>query len=311
MPVKKTSKPAKPTTASTTSSSAGQSGPEKSTAAAATYPQASAPNVTSLPKPASAEPEKKAAAQPAATSQTPAKASKTKTAAKPKKARTATKSKAKTKATARKATGTKKTTASRSAAPKRSIGAASAQSGKKAEQTVQKVVAASKASTESMLNAGNEAIQEALKTGAKEMQRVQEQALTFSKEGADEWVKSADNMAKGFSDAFEVTQQNMRTAVETGNVAAEMAKTLSNELFGFANAVFSEQVEHSRNLVNCRTANELFDAQNSALKSNMDMFFSESMRLSEICFKYASQASEPLNEQVNNLSKQWGKRLAS
>ncbi len=120
----------------------------------------------------------------------------------------------------------------------------------------------------------------------------------FSKQGAEQLAKASDAASRALNDVVELSKDNVEAYVECGNIASGAGKYVGSEIMSYANKTFSDQVEMSKELFSCRTLNDMFDLQSKMLKNNLDGFFSESVKLSEMMFAAASSAAEPLQERM-------------
>lgn len=167
------------------------------------------------------------------------------------------------------------------------------------------------AATENVMKLGTDAVREFFSTGAGEAQKAQEKVFAIGRENAENIARSADAATKSLNDAIAVARENIEAYVESGNVVSEMTKTLSSELFHFANQSAARNMEVSKELFACRTLNDVFELQSRLFKSNVDNFFSESVKLSELMFQYATEAAEPLNERASHAAERFSKSLAA
>ena len=162
---------------------------------------------------------------------------------------------------------------------------------------------------EAVVKYGAEAVRGLLSNGATEAKKAKEQLLNMSKESAAQLAKGADAATRSMNEILALGKENMDTCVECGNIAVDASKSISAELISYANKSFSQNVELSKELFGCRTLNDMFDLQSKMLKANLDGFFSQSVKVSEMAFRCASEVSEPLNERVTEtterLTKSW------
>ncbi len=170
---------------------------------------------------------------------------------------------------------------------------------------------APKFSSESFMPFGADAMKTLFGPAAQEMQQMSEKAFGFGKDGADQFAKSADAAARSLNEAVAISQDNMEACVESGNIAAEFSKTVGEEVFEFSNNLFAKNVELSKKVFACRTINDMFDLQSKVFKANIDGVFNEAAKISEMTFKMASKASEPLNERAAAASKRLRKAFSA
>lgn len=135
------------------------------------------------------------------------------------------------------------------------------------------------------------------------------QFMGLGQESAVQLSKQADAASRSLNEIIELSKDNVDACVEASGIAVNASKTVGAELFSYANKSFSQNVELSKELFGCRTLNDMFDLQSKLMKTNLDSFFSESVKISELLFKYASHVSEPLNERVNVTTQRLSKSL--
>jgi len=109
------------------------------------------------------------------------------------------------------------------------------------------------------------------------------------------------------------TQGNdmMKAAMDSGNITAEIAKSFTDEMVKFANKNFSENVELSKEFFSCRTMSDMFEIQNKIMKQNLDSFFKQSSKMSEMMFKAASKTGAPINGSLTQAVDEWKKKFAA
>ncbi|NBX04135.1 MAG: phasin family protein [Alphaproteobacteria bacterium] len=172
-------------------------------------------------------------------------------------------------------------------------------------------VESSRAQAENVVKIGGNAVKEFLATGAGEAKKAQEKAFDMGREGAAQLAKSADAVTKLMYEAISASRDNVETAIECGNMAASMAKDVSAELSEAANKAFAEGLEVSKEAMSCRTINDAIELQNRVVRSIVDNFFNQSVKLSGMVFEYTTEALEPINERVAAASEQFSKALAA
>jgi len=266
-----TATPAKPTTVTPLASK------PQTTASATPAAKPAAPKAVSKPV---AKPTAKPAAKKPATSTKPA----TKPAAKSTAKTTAKPSQNKTASTAKKAGTSSKVTAN-----------SASKAAKKTAQTKPAAKATSTSSTSKVYAMSNTAKKSSSKSafgGFKSTDHV----LSFGKDGAAQFAKTTDAATRAFNESVAQGKEGIEAFIASSNVTADMARNFLSESFRFANESFSDNVEISKDLFNCRTINDMFDIQNRMMRSNMDHFFNQSVKVSEMFFQFVSEATEPLNE---------------
>ena len=208
---------------------------------------------------------------------------KTSARSKPKSARNAGAKKVK-RATTRRSTAAKRTAAKKTTAAKPAT----------------RTTAAPKVADD-VMKVSTEAFQNMFKNATSDAQ--QQMLQVMGKEGAEQFAKSADNASRSMHELFSISKDGLDACVTSGSVAVSASKQMGAELFNYANRSFSQNVELSKELLSCRTLNDMFDLQSKLMKTNLDAFFNESVKMSELMFECATKASEPLNESVSKSAK--------
>ncbi len=133
----------------------------------------------------------------------------------------------------------------------------------------------------------------------------------MSRESAQQFSKITNTTQHAAQEAAELSRENAQVLVEVGNIAISVSKEIGAELISYANKSFSTNVELGKQMMSCRTLNDLFDLSSKIAKTNLDAFFSESVKLSEKLFQCGTDISEPLNERVSATSDRLSKALSA
>lgn len=139
----------------------------------------------------------------------------------------------------------------------------------------------------------------------------QEKMTSFARESAEQMQKSASSANRATAEAMELSRENAEALVQVTNIAVTVSKEVTAELISYLNKLFSQNVELSKQVLSCRTLNDMFDLSGRMVKTNLDGFFSESVKLSELLFQSANEISEPLNERVSETTERLNKALAA
>lgn len=158
---------------------------------------------------------------------------------------------------------------------------------------------------------GTDAMKDIISTSADEAQKVQEKVFSMGRESVEHLARSTDAAARSLNDAVAMSQENIEACVECGNIAAGITKSMSEELFNFANDIFSQNVELSKEVFACRTLNDMFELQSKIFKSNIDGVFNETAKVSEMMFHMASRAAEPISERLADATDRFTRSLAA
>lgn len=139
----------------------------------------------------------------------------------------------------------------------------------------------------------------------------QEKLSKFAKESAEQLNKSAGNAQSALNEGVKLARENGEVVVEVTNIAVSVSKELGAEYISYLNKAFAQNVELSKQVLTCRTLNDLFDLSSRFMKTNLDSFFSESIKLSEKLFRLSTDVTEPLNERVSETAERLSKVLSA
>ena len=137
-----------------------------------------------------------------------------------------------------------------------------------------------------------------------------EQMNVFNRESGSQFTRSAGAAAKVMHELFELTRENTEMLMEAGNQSVEVSKGLSAEVITFLNRSFAQNVELSKEVLACRTLNDMFDLASRFMKTNLDGFFSQTVHVSETLFEEITTITEPLSERVTETSERLTKAMA-
>lgn len=131
----------------------------------------------------------------------------------------------------------------------------------------------------------------------------------FTRESAAQASKAASDATRALNDAGALTRENAEAFVEVNNIAIAVSKEIGAELISYTNRTFSQNVELGKQLLTCRTLNDMFDLSSKFMKTNLDGFFSETVRLSEKLFQLGNDVAEPLNERFSETNERLSRTL--
>lgn len=180
----------------------------------------------------------------------------------------------------------------------------------KAAHTTLAAVESTRASAENAVKIGSKAVKEFMASSTEEAQKAQEKVFAITREGAEHFSKSADAVTKALAEAVELSRDNVEAFIESANLSATLAQDVSAELVNNANKAFSEHVELSKDLFAARTISDLFDIQNRVIKSTIDHFFNQAVKVSGLVFEYSNEALEPINERFAQSAEHLTKTLS-
>lgn len=126
-----------------------------------------------------------------------------------------------------------------------------------------------------MRNTETTKIMEKLMTDTKaQYEKITNEAAASGKEGFDAILKSTNIWMKGSEDLFKT-------------------------YMSFAQDTASKNSEAFKTLLSCKNLNELTEVQNKLAQESFDGFMAGATKLSELSVKLATEALEPINDQVS------------
>jgi hypothetical protein len=138
----------------------------------------------------------------------------------------------------------------------------------------------------------------------------QDKLSSFTKDSSDQLAKASKSAQRTAAEAQAASREHIEVLTEVANVATTVSKELGAEIIGYLNKQFAQNVELSKQVLSCRTLNDMFDLSNRISKTNLDAFFSQSVKLSEMIFQCATDISEPLNDSVSDITERLTKAIS-
>ena len=178
---------------------------------------------------------------------------------------------------------------------------------KSAASTAKKTTTASAADT--VVDFNNQAMKNIQSSLTSEAQKAQEKMTEMSQQSAEQFAKSADAAGTAFYDAINSSRETMEACVESGNIAASIAKEVGEELSEYANQTATDSVELSKEFFSCRTLNDVVELQNKVVKSSVETYFEQCSRMSSAMFESFNEIAEPIGQRISESTEQFSKAL--
>lgn len=194
---------------------------------------------------------------------------------------------------------------------KKSAASDTAKTASKARSSALSAVETTRHSAENIVRVGTDAMKEFIAASAQETQRAQEKLFSFSRDSAQSWTSSADTAARSLNEAVNLAKDNIEACTECGDAASKVARIFNTESYAFANQLFSENVESSKEIFQCRTVNDFVEMQNKLFRTNVDAMFNQSLRFSELFFQFLTETAEPINERMADATERFSKSMAA
>ena len=161
---------------------------------------------------------------------------------------------------------------------------------------------------EAAVAAGKETVENAVKVGQDAAQKGINEAVAMTKDNAD---KASKAFFTGYDDLTEVSQGNIEAVTAAMNIWTKGFEAMGHEVASFTQGSFEQSVAVGKDLMACKTVNEVVDLQNTLARANFDKTVAEATKLSEMSVKTANEASEPLQARVNETIEKLVKPIAA
>lgn len=184
------------------------------------------------------------------------------------------------------------------------ISASSAQDAKKAASAAQDIAS-------QMMAGSADAWKQVYEKSIADFQQAQDKFAAFGEETSKTLTKGNKDIHKNFDDAAAMTRETFEAASQSGTIAAEAARTTAEELYNYANELFSDQVEHTKKLFGCRTANDILELYKQYTTASADKMCNRALKVSGNAFKYAQEAAEPLQSRAAKTAKKMNSAFAA
>lgn len=161
-----------------------------------------------------------------------------------------------------------------------------------------KTTAAASSAAETVVNLNNKAMQDIQTSLNSEAQKAQEKMYEMGRESAEQFTKSADAAGQAANQAMAICRDNIEACVESGNIAASIAKEASEELVEYINHTASENAELGKEFLACRTLNDVVELQNKVMKNSVEGCFEQYSNLANAMFQACNEIAEPINQRI-------------
>ncbi len=131
-------------------------------------------------------------------------------------------------------------------------------------------------------------------------QEIMEKIMTKTNPQMDQFMKDANSMMQESTDAL----------MKSTNLFAKGFEEIMKATTTMAQNVAEKQADFAKEAMAVKTIDEWSDLQNKNAQASYNDFISEATKISELSVKVLTEASEPLNAQVNKTVQQASKAAA-
>lgn len=164
---------------------------------------------------------------------------------------------------------------------------------------------------EAAVTAGKEAVETVVKAGTDAAAKGYEKAVAVSKEQVEAAAKAGADAFKGYEDVIAYNQNNMEAVMKAGAIWTKGIQDLSREMTVLANTSMEQSVAATKQILGCKSVEEVVAVQSDLAKTNYDKAVAESRKLSDMSIKLAENAAAPITVRVNETVATFSKPLAA
>lgn len=122
---------------------------------------------------------------------------------------------------------------------------------------------------------------------------------------------SKNQYEKISSDAANASRQSVEALMKSSNIMMKGCEQLFKACAEIAQESTERNTEAFKNLMACKTLNELTEAQNRMAQENFDEVMTTCTKLSELTIKLCTEVLEPINDQVTKSFKKATESMAA
>jgi len=171
---------------------------------------------------------------------------------------------------------------------------------------------------EAAINAGKEAaetiettIDTVVKAGTEAVAKSYEKAVAASKEHVEAATKAGADAFRGYEDVLAYNRNNMEALMKVSTIWVKGVQDINKEMTALASASLEQSVNASKQIMGCKTVEEVIAVQSGLAKANYDKVVAESRKLSDMGIKLAENTTAPIAVRVNETVANFSKPLAA
>ncbi len=190
--------------------------------------------------------------------------------------------------------------ASKSATSARKTATGAARSTTNAAKSTAKSAAKTAGKTVSNTGAAVQAAQKKVlenhKQATETVNQTMESAVNMTREQTE---KATADVLKGVEEMSQTQQQAFDALTKSGTAFTKGIEEMGRVWMGYMQSAFDANLQAGNKMLAARTVREFAEIQQETARKNFDDMVSEATKLSEIGFKTANDAIEPISVQVN------------
>ena len=165
--------------------------------------------------------------------------------------------------------------------------------------------------TKAVVTIGTDKIKEIFAGTTQEARKTHARAFDIGRESSESLTRALDALERAVNDIMASGRQHLDVALEVNNIIVDITRSTTAEIVKNANQNFASNLDIYGELVESSNVNDVMEAGNKWLATNLETAFASSSRISEMFFQIISEASEPVNEYVLESAERFGKTFAA
>ena len=161
------------------------------------------------------------------------------------------------------------------------------------------------------VNAGKEAVETVVRAGADAATKSYEKAVAASKEQVEAAAKVGADAFKGYEDVIAYNQNNMEALMKVSAIWFKGVQDINKEVTTLANTSLEQGINASKQILGCKTVEEVIAVHSDLAKTNYDKVVTESRKLNDMGIKLAENTTAPIAVRVNETVATFAKPLAA
>ncbi len=150
-----------------------------------------------------------------------------------------------------------------------------------------------------------------VKAGTEAVAKSYEKAVVASKEQVEAATKAGADAFKGYEDVLAYNQNNMEALMKISAIWFKGVQDINKEVTTLASTSMEQGVNASKQILGCKTVEEIIAVHSDLAKTNYDKVVAESRKLSDMSIKLAENTAAPIAVRVNETAATFAKPLAA
>lgn len=159
----------------------------------------------------------------------------------------------------------------------------------------------------------------AVKTAGKAASETRKTAKKAANTTTNAFLNMENTMSKSTNKSFEklaqdanaMGQEQMDALMKSTQIFAKGMEDIMKAYMDLAQSASVKSQEAAQNMMACKTLNELTEAQTKFAQSSFDEFMTGATKMSEMSVKVATEAMEPINDQLGKAMKKASESMAA